>query len=310
MMDKENETWQQAVPYGGAVNSGWQPQHLDPIDPCAFQGQDVPERQWLVDGWIRAGYQATLDAMAEPQRSAIRDGNFMAAREDGAWQVIPTSWVLAANERWRVGMTRDMKVTAMGIDVARGGRDETILAPRYSWYFAELTAVSGRETPDGPSVVALAAGKLRDRAAIGIDCIGIGADAETSFRNAGMSIEPLNGAERSYRTTRDESCGFFNKRSEMWYLFREALDPDYGEKIALPPDPKLQADLTAPTFMIGPGKPPKIRVEGKPDIIKRLGRSPDRGDAVVYSWAVESEEEFDYENWEDDVGEPDSVSGY
>ena len=28
----------------------------------------------------------------------------------------------------------------------------------------------------------------------------------------------------------------------------------------------------------------KIYVEGKQDIIKRLGRSPDRGDAIVYGW--------------------------
>jgi hypothetical protein len=35
---------------------------------------------------------------------------------------------------------------------------------------------------------------------------------------------------------------------------------------------------------VRPGQPPKIYVEGKQDIIKRLGRSPDRGDAVVYAW--------------------------
>src|SRR3546814_3606837 len=50
---------------------------------------------------INTGYQATLDAMPEPMRSAIRDGNFMAAREDDPWQVIPTSWILTAQQRWR-----------------------------------------------------------------------------------------------------------------------------------------------------------------------------------------------------------------
>ena len=55
---------------------------------------------------------------------------------------------------------------------------------------------------------------------------------------------------------------------------------------ALPPDPKLQADLTAPIYEVRAGEPPKIYVEGKEDLIKRLGRSPDRGDAVIYSWAA------------------------
>ena len=70
----------------------------------------------------------------------------------------------------------------------------------------------------------------------------------------------------------------------MWWRLREALDPDYGLEVVLPPDPKLQADLTAPTYSVRPGQPPKIYVESKQDIMKRLGRSPDRDDAVVYGW--------------------------
>ena len=202
-------------------------------------------------------------------------------------------------------------MTTMGVDVARGGRDDTVLSPRYDLWFDELTAVPGRETPDGPSVVALAASKLRDGATVGVDSIGVGADAETAFRNAGMRLNSLNGSTRSYLTTRDQSFGFVTKRSEMWWMLREALDPDYGVNIALPPDPMLLSDLTAPTYTVRPGEPPKIYVESKTDLIKRLGRSPDRGDAVVYAWATEPETDYDdYEGWEDDVGTPSGVSGY
>src|SRR3546814_3250182 len=53
--------------------------------------------------------------------------------------------------------------------------------------------------------------------------------------------------------------------------------------IALPPDPMLVADLTAPTFTV----PPRgIKVESKEDVCKRLGRSTDRGDAVVMAWSA------------------------
>ena len=79
---------------------------------------------------IDTGYQSTLDAMPEPLRSAIRDGNFMAAREDDTWQVIPTNWVLEANERWREGKPKHA-MTSIGLDVARGGKDNTVFAPRY-----------------------------------------------------------------------------------------------------------------------------------------------------------------------------------
>ena len=252
---------------------------------------------------INTGYQSTLDAMPEPLRSAIRDGNFMAAREDDEWQVIPTQWVIDANERWKAGKPSVAKMTAMGVDVARGGRDATVLAPRYDNWFAELISVPGRDTPDGPSVVALAAANLRDGATCGIDSIGVGADAETAFRNAGLPFESINGASSGIGRTRDNSFQFFNKRTEIWWKFREALDPINGKDIALPPDPALQADLTAPTYNIRPGEPPKIYVEGKQDIIKRLGRSPDRGDSVVYSWATEGSD-YRYGYFEAEDSEP------
>ena len=46
----------------------------------------------------------------------------------------------------------------------------------------------------------------------------------------------------------------------------------------------LDVNLTAPTYTVRPGQPPKICVERKADIMKRLGRSLDRGDAEVYGW--------------------------
>ena len=141
-----------------------------------------------------------------------------------------------------------------------------------------------KDTPDGLSVAALAAGMLRKNAIVAVDSIGIGADAETALKNAGLPFEAMNGAEKATGPTRDGNFAFYNHRSEMWWRLREALDPDYGLDVALPIDPKLQADLTALTYTVRPGQPPKIYVESKADIMKRLGRSPDRGDAVVYGW--------------------------
>ncbi|NIA67924.1 terminase [Pelagibius litoralis] len=233
----------------------------------------------------RTNYQASLDGLPEPLRSAIRDGNFMTAREDSAYQVIPTAWVVAAIERWHKGKPENVPMTSMGLDVARGGRDNTVVAPRFDKWFAELISVPGKLTPDGPSVVALAVQHQRDGACINLDSIGVGGSVQDHLKSANLTYVPLNGAERSDALTRDDKFGFVTKRSEMWWKLREALDPDYGINIALPPDRGLQADLTAPTYSVRPGQPPKIYVENKDDIIKRLGRSPDEGDAVVYAWA-------------------------
>jgi len=50
----------------------------------------------------------------------------------------------------------------------------------------------------------------------------------------------------------------------------------------------LIGDLLAPKWRVLPGG--RIQVEKKDDIIKRLGRSPDRGDAVVMAfWDPDNE---------------------
>ncbi len=76
--------------------------------------------------------------------------------------------------------------------------------------------------------------------------------------------------------------GFANKRSAAWWHLRELLDPAGGHQIALPPDDLLTGDVTAPHWrMTSSGK---IQVESKEEIKKRLGRSPDDGDAVVMAF--------------------------
>lgn len=59
---------------------------------------------------------------------------------------------------------------------------------------------------------------------------------------------------------------------------REALDPEANNGIALPPDPRLRADLCAPHWK---PKGPLIQVESREEIFKRIGRSPDWGTACV-----------------------------
>ena len=65
--------------------------------------------------------------------------------------------------------------------------------------------------------------------------------------------------------------------------FARHLDPNSGEKIALPPDSELMADLTAPTWFLSTQG---IQIEEKDAIRKRLGRSTDAGDAVVMCYNI------------------------
>ena len=48
----------------------------------------------------------------------------------------------------------------------------------------------------------------------------------------------------------------------------------------------MVSDLNTPSWTIVTGIPPKIKVQNKDEVAESLGRSPDRGDAVVMAlWA-------------------------
>lgn len=232
---------------------------------------------------VATDYKSRLQGLPEPLRSLLLEGRFDKAQEDHPWQVIPTEWVLAAQRRWEERrLTGDSFLDAVGIDVARGGKDRTIFAPKEGSYFYSLVEFPGSATPDGQSValkLALLPG-VRPSTRMQVDVIGVGSSAYDFIRENGFAAFSINGSERSDAKDRTNAFGFFNLRSEMYWKMREALDPDTGEDLALPNDPELLADLTAPRYQqVARG----IKVESKPDIIERLGRSPDKGDAVVYA---------------------------
>lgn len=231
---------------------------------------------------INSGYQAKLDGLPEPLRSAVRDGNFMAARSDAEFQVIPTAWVIAAQARWKPDGKGDLAMTAMAVDVAQGGEDRTVMQARYGGWFDMPVAKPGSETPDGSSVAGLVIRHRRDACPVVIDMGGgYGGDAYSRLSDNGIDVHRFNGANASNARTQDGSVlSFRNKRAEAWWRMREALNPEgqFAETIALPPDPELRADLCAPTWSLTLSG---ILIESKDDIRKRLGRSTDKGDAAV-----------------------------
>ncbi|HJQ60175.1 MAG TPA: terminase [Vineibacter sp.] len=230
------------------------------------------------------GYQRELDALPEPVRSAVRDGNFMARRDDDARQVIPSDWVRQAQKRWMPGPPKGAAMTALAVDVARGGKDETVIATRYGGWFAPLIGKAGVDTRDGPAVAALVFGVLRDGAPVVIDMGGgWGGSPMDHLRQNGISVTGYLGADESHRRTQPGNLEFANARAESWWRLREALDPHQreGSPIALPDDPRLAADLAAPRWELGVRG---IQIEDKDEIKARIGRSPDRGDAVVMCW--------------------------
>lgn len=228
---------------------------------------------------MQTGYTATLQAMPEPLRSQMLKGDFAAGMEDDPWQVIPTSWIEAAMARWE---PREQKgeMDSMGVDVARGGRDKTVIARRHGNWFDEPIRLQGQATINGPKVAGQVIANRRNAAPVHIDIIGVGSSPYDSLNQNDVHVIGINNTERSY--AHDAATGkltFANKRAETWWRFREWLDPMNDTGAMLPPDPKLLADLSTPLWEYRSGG--VIKIESKEEIIKRLGRSPDDGDAYV-----------------------------
>lgn len=225
------------------------------------------------------GYKATLQSLPEPLRSQMLRGDFMAGREDDPWQVIPTEWVRQAQDRWKPEKPRE-GMSSLGVDVAMGGRDQTVLIPRYGDWFGEPQIHPGSTTPDSRITAGLVVGALRDGAPACIDVIGPGGEAYGHLDGQGLNVVAMNGAKPSTESDKSGKLPFVNMRAQWYWRMREALDPAADFPIALPPSAALRADLCAARWKLTPRG---IQVEAKADIIKRLGRSPDLGDAAVYA---------------------------
>lgn len=261
---------------------------VDGPEPVTVNGEElIPRSRTFIPSSVddnpflrSTGYKSVLMGLPEPLRSQMLRGDFNAGGEDNPWAVIPTAWIKAAQERWNATPRPDRKLDALGVDPSRGGRDATVIAKRYGDWFGPLISEPGAEVLDGPSCAALVMNHLKDGAPAFVDVIGIGSSVYDHLHGNAVNVVAVNSSEASFKTDKTGKLNFVNKRAELWWKMREALEPDQLHAICLPPDPGLLADLAAPRWKLTARG---IQVKSKQDIQKRLGRSTDKGDAVCYA---------------------------
>jgi hypothetical protein len=227
-------------------------------------------------------YERRLDNLPEPLRTMVKEGDFTIGTKDDKWQAIPTLWVLQAMERWRNTPKPNLLLRAIGCDPSRGGNDETAIAKLYGSWVDEIIAYPGNEMADGPTVGDKVIEHMETNAPIFIDGIGIGSSAYDYLKRLpNVSVTAIINSEGSAETSANGIYGYKNIRAASYWKLREALDPASGQNICLPDNRKLRVDLCTPHYKVRSGK---IVIEPKEDIVKRTGRSPDYGDAVVMAW--------------------------
>lgn len=232
----------------------------------------------------RTNYGATLAGLPKELRDAYMLGKFDASLKDHPFQVIPTSWVVEAQKRWRERPPAGVPMCGLGVDPAGGsggGGDRFTIVQRFDWWFGRPICIPAEEIRKASEGAGHVVAARRDSADICIDMGGgYGGGCWERLEENGIKPIAYKGASGTSLRTKDGKLGFTNMRSCLYWKLREALDPDQegGSPIALPPDPELLSDLTVLTW-----EPTArgIQVLPKEDVTEALGRSPDKGDATM-----------------------------
>lgn len=200
----------------------------------------------------------------------------------------------------------------IGVDPARGG-DKTGVIDRCGrrlgqriaqrWDFSDTMQTVGHIvnliTTHRPS-------------AVNIDVGGLGAPIYDRLVELGWGhvVNPVNfgSAPLGVGPTGDEL--YANRRAEMWDLLRDWFNDPAG--VQVPDDDVLQADLTAPMWDSGATRyrsNNELILEEKDHIRKRLGYSPDLGDAAALTFAVPMSPDF-FEGEHEEPRGRNALTGY
>lgn len=185
----------------------------------------------------------------------------------------------------------------IGADIARYGDDETIIAPRIGGKVFDLLTYSKQSTMETSGRILRAVDEFKNmypqinRVKIKTDDDGLGAGVTDRLREVvtqerlNYEIIPIQNGSSAI-----EKDKYYNKASEMWDVMREELDNNLScylqgkeSTIQLPNDDKLIKQLSNRKYSVD--SKGKIQIESKKEMKKRMGESPDRADAVIYSFA-------------------------
>ena len=250
------------------------------------------------------GYDKTLEALPIELRTRFREGNFIRIVESTDLQVIPTAWIVAAQDRWIAYMgtksldfnnalsiyrtkNQSPNMSAIGVDPSRGGDDETAIAIRFADFIMPLHLTKGKYVEDGDAVRDIIYNLRIGNPQINIDVVGVGSSPYDSCKKMGWSVVAINGGasatDRNNKPLTDRTglLRFRDTNALLAWKLMEALDPQYNPTLMLPPDPKLKAELCSIRRSSIDGG--VVSIESKKEVKKRLGRSPDRADAVKYA---------------------------
>jgi hypothetical protein len=213
--------------------------------------------------------------------------------------LIKLAWLEEAARKWEhaetnVAMSRGP--VALGCDPAQTENGDRCALAR--WQGSVLDSIETLRTRDalefGEEVWRIMQREGIRPEHVGVDSVGIGSNVVNYMRRVmphgpsvhaieGGAEDPIEGAMKAAvpsgtvgREYQPDANRFLNIRAQVYWQF--AQDLQHG-LIAVPRQSQLWRELMAITYSTEGGE---VRLEKKKDLIKKLGRSPDYADAVVY----------------------------
>lgn len=165
----------------------------------------------------------------------------------------------------------------IGVDVARFGDDKTVFCYRKGRLVLKIDAHSAMSTVDVANYLMKEIRELQP-ARIFIDIGANGAGVYDILKDRGMG-EVVRGVNFGSKAIYDDR--YFNKRAEMWGEANEWLKQELP--VQIPNDDELLDDLCSVNKKYD--NKGRLQLESKDDVKKRIGRSPDKADAFVLTFA-------------------------
>lgn len=201
------------------------------------------------------------------------------------------------------------RVLHLGVDVARYGDDETVIAPRIGGRLFELQGYHKQGTSETSGRIIETARHyhrlypLINDVVVKVDDDGVGGGVTDQLEEAlrtevfpfSFRIQPIGNGRRA-----EDSEHYDNRGTEIWATVRDWLQENLSQylqgkepTVQFPDDEKLIQQLTTRKYrMTSKGK---IALERKEDMKKRGLESPDRADAVALAFASDEEMPWTYE---------------
>lgn len=224
-------------------------------------------------------------------------GEFPKAEPDA---FMPLELVEIATEREIEPIGRTLYI---GVDVARYGDDETVIAPRIGGKVFELRGFNRQSTTETTGRVIETCRMYIEQyrqindIIIRVDDDGVGGGVTDGLKEffdynpfpVQVQIVPMGNGRKA-----EDDEHYENRGTEMWAAIRDFLTDNLSAymqgnppEIQLPNDEKLISQLTTRKYrMTSKGR---IALERKEDMKKRGLDSPDRADAVALAFAPEKE---------------------